>query len=1292
MKVKFQTNCIFLLSILIFIFSRITMATVYVDINAPGIPDGDSWSTAWDNLQQAVDDPDSVSEEIWVADGTYATSITLTSGRNLFGGFEGSGGLEETEKSQRDWNKNLSIIDGTGFSHVIIMDRLTTTTIDGFTITGGRTYDVDEFRDGAGILCLACDPSNSIRNNVITGNLIAKHARGAGIYCFYSSPVIENNIIAKNRTGYSADGAGIACVYSPAIIRNNIITSNFANTWGYGAGIFCYESDARIEANIITSNLGFGPGAGIHLQNSRSIVIDNVISGNRGDSLNNDGGGISCLESNDIIIRNIICGNKGGDYGGGVSCDRESPFIFNNTICDNTLYGQGGGGISSYRSSPCICNNIFARNSKTDILERFQGTPFMAEYNNFGGGSEGFYKDSDSTVYHNVEELEVAIPECKNNTGNPPLFKDPFPTTGTWTSVATFNEATFQTTLIDVSISRIPGELTGAHIFPDPEHTDYCFVVAGNTQTEITVWGDASGIAFTGLSYRLMDYHLQCRADGNVQNSPCIDAGDPQFECSNEPGWNGGCINQGAFGNTSEAARTGNDLFISGHVMTEDGYPVKNTVMDFTGGPGSVTTLPSGYYITPIPSGWSGSVTPVRNGCSFTPPERIYSEVNEVLPDQDFTVENMPPAIFVDGNAGGAEDGTSWGDAFTTLSAALENSVGGQEILMAAGTYYEDGIQLRSGITIRGGIVPPVMSSSSEQNLMENDENRTKIVLVNVPKPLIIYALCMYGDLLRPFLKDVVIVNMDINGGMYIAFGDSGRGGVFSLQNTDNMKMKRIIFEGNSSSSGGGAISARNSGNLYIENSKFISNEGGRGGAVQMDNSDVIFEDCFFQGNSSMDNGGALEAVDSDIYMYNSVVEKNTCWMHGGGFALQDCFFYAGNSIFAGNSADETAGGLLMNSAQGNSKYPKRQPPCLIDLMDLSGKGIRDLGPDEKAGLGKMRCAWLDQSVFSGNSGWIGGGASNDNCSTLLDNCVFAGNEADGAGGGVSLEIRQKDENISLYTVKSIFASNNAGSDGGGVYIRSYFDGDDEEKPDCRLENNTFSGNSVSFSRGGGLFYRGALDMTILNSVFSGQDNFDIWKDDDLLPLPSIRYNDLWGNPEGLFMDDGTNPYKSIEAMEAILPGATGNISADPLFVSDTFSTGTWTADAEFLTTASQTILADHASSWPADSLKGLLVIPDIDYSGKPFVIAGNSENQIFVWGDAGDVQAGDRYWFLDFHFQNMAGGYPENSPCIDAGDPASDYSNEPIPNGGRINLGPYGNTPEAARSGIPPRSGMLAY
>lgn len=42
------------------------------------------------------------------------------------------------------------------------------------------------------------------------------------------------------------------------------------------------------------------------------------------------------------------------------------------------------------------------------------------------------------------------------------------------------------------------------------------------------------------------------------------------------------------------------------------------------------------------------------------------------------------------------------------------------------------------------------------------------------------------------------------------------------------------------------------------------------------------------------------------------------------------------------------------------------------------------------------------------------------------------------------------------------------------------------------------------------------------------------------------------------------------------------------------------------------------------------------------------------------------------------------NSPAIDVGNPESDYSQEPLPNGGRVDLGAYGNTPEATSGTVP--------
>jgi hypothetical protein len=62
-----------------------------------------------------------------------------------------------------------------------------------------------------------------------------------------------------------------------------------------------------------------------------------------------------------------------------------------------------------------------------------------------------------------------------------------------------------------------------------------------------------------------------------------------------------------------------------------------------------------------------------------------------------------------------------------------------------------------------------------------------------------------------------------------------------------------------------------------------------------------------------------------------------------------------------------------------------------------------------------------------------------------------------------------------------------------------------------------------------------------------------------------------------------------------------------------------------------------------------------------------------------------------DYHLKSEAGRFDPNiqtwvidditSPCIDAGDPSSLIGLEPVPNGGRINMGAYGGTIEASKS-----------
>ena len=81
---------------------------------------------------------------------------------------------------------------------------------------------------------------------------------------------------------------------------------------------------------------------------------------------------------------------------------------------------------------------------------------------------------------------------------------------------------------------------------------------------------------------------------------------------------------------------------------------------------------------------------------------------------------------------------------------------------------------------------------------------------------------------------------------------------------------------------------------------------------------------------------------------------------------------------------------------------------------------------------------------------------------------------------------------------------------------------------------------------------------------------------------------------------------------------------------------------------------------------------------GNTLVIQLTDDADGRVIADAVRIQEieGDRASDDDFHVQTT-------SPAIDAGDPLSYYLAEPATNGGRVNIGRYGNTSEAATSPV---------
>jgi len=186
-------------------------------------------------------------------------------------------------------------------------------------------------------------------------------------------------------------------------------------------------------------------------------------------------------------------------YGGGIYNDGSSPTIAGCVFVGNTA-GTFGGGISNTVSSPTVVNCIFSGNSAS-----------------YSGGMDNWY--SSPTVRNcvfagnNADNFGGAIGNC-----------EAFPT------------------IIDCILwADVPDEIyvesAGA---PD---VTYCDVEGGwsgegNVDVE-PMFADAAG----------GDFHL-------LAGSPAVDLGDPSSEWAQELWPNGGRVNMGAYGNTSEATRS----------------------------------------------------------------------------------------------------------------------------------------------------------------------------------------------------------------------------------------------------------------------------------------------------------------------------------------------------------------------------------------------------------------------------------------------------------------------------------------------------------------------------------------------------------------------------------------------------------------------------------------------------------------------------------------------------------------------------------------------------------------
>jgi predicted outer membrane repeat protein len=403
--------------------------------------------------------------------------------------------------------------------------------------------------------------------------------------------------------------------------------------------------------------------------------------------------------------------------------------------------------------------------------------------------------------------------------------------------------------------------------------------------------------------------------------------------------------------------------------------------------------------------------------------------------------------ICVDNDAIGANDGSSWVDAYNHLQDALADANSATkpvEIRVAGGVHRPDEgaaltpsdrkatFQLINGVTIRGGYAgfgepdPNVRDIEAYETILSGD-----IGAIGDNSDNSFHVVTGSGTDETAILDGFTSTAGNANGTGLDACG----GGTFNGPGA-SPTLTNCIVSGNSAASHGAGM--YNDSNCVLRLSK-----------------------CTFSSNSAVSYGGG---------MYNG---------NGCSGTLTDCTFTENSANYGGGMRNNRSNPTLTNCtfSENSANYAAG-----MNNADASN-------------------ATLTNCTFSGNSADMdGGGMLNSYSSPLVMNCTFSNNSARGNGAGMYNYFEFSDPLVK----NCIFRGNFAEGDGGATYNRN------DTRPrfiSCLFTGNSSpNGNAVACdSHGGGHLYPNAVKLTncILweggNEVWIGDDSI-VWITYSVIP------------------------------------------------------------------------------------------------------------------------------------------------------------------------------------------------
>ncbi len=671
-------------------------------------------------------------------------------------------------------------------------------------------------------------------------------------------------ISGGNANGVGSDGRGGGLLLDNSTC--GISRCRFVDNWGNNGGAISAwtQSHAPISQCDFLRN-GALLGAGLYCSNSSPVLRQCILVGNVADS----GGGLYADQGSPTFTNCILSGNQAAQDGGAIrNLNTSSPQLINCTLAGNAAGSRGGGLASRQSCFPQIRNSILWGNTVNGSAT--QAAQLQLELN------------SNYTVSYSC--IQGSWPGT-GNVAMDPQFLD---ADGADNVVGTEDD--------DLRLAAgSPAIDAGNNASVSPGVTED---VAGRPR-----FLDDATVPDTGSG-----------------TPPIVDLGAheyvPVFLLSGIPLM------------VPEGGTTDFTVALS----DDPGEPVEITVTrvagdaDITVAVGTALAFDSSNWWTPQTVTLAAAEDlDFANGEAWIEIEG--AAVGAMVVAATEVDNDLPPAVlYVDQIAGGANDGTSWADAFTELRdalAALESLDAPQvEIWVSEGIHKPAPLggartqtfRLRSGIEIYGGfegassVNYPGGEAEREQrdpgsNLtvlsgdLNGDDGPNWTSMTDNSYRLVDAS----GADATAVLDGFVITGGNGNGGSPYNFG----GGLYAVAGSP--VIRRCSFVLNRASWGGGAYFATDSSPL-LDSCRFIGNRAysGRGGAVytQIDGYPVLVN-CLLSGNTANAEGGALHCrTRTELFLYNCTLSANSATSLSGGI-------YAESPLRIWNS-------ILWNNAVGS--------------------------------------------------------------------------------------------------------------------------------------------------------------------------------------------------------------------------------------------------------------------------------------------------------------------------------------------------------------------------------------